>query len=247
MAGTRIGIGGYSMTCDAVSPRETANSLSFRETVRTRRSVRSFRPTAVPDHILREVLADAQLTPSNCNTQPWNVHVVSGRTRVALTTALLSAEAAGTLSLDFTFDTNAFHGQYRKRSQAQGAAYYQALGIARDDATGRREAARHNLSFFGAPYVALLFLPSFGDDVRVAADIGMYAQTFLLTLAAQGLVAVPKTILGYYADTVRDVLAIPDDMKMLFGISFGHADEAAPSDSCDVGRVPITESATFHP
>ena len=26
---------------------------------------------------------------------------------------MLSAEAAGTLSLDFTFDTNAFHGQYR--------------------------------------------------------------------------------------------------------------------------------------
>ena len=152
----------------------------------------------------------------------------------------------GQASLDFTFDTQAFFGKYRERSQAQGAAYYQAFGVARDDAPGRREASRQNLRFYGAPHVAMLFLPSFGDDVRVASDIGMYAQTFLLALAARGISAVPQTILGYYADTVREVLGISEESNLLFGISFGYADKDATSYSYDVGRAPFTECATFH-
>ena len=92
----------------------------------------------------------------------------------------------------------------------------------------------------------MLFLPSFGDDVRVASDIGMYAQTFLLALAARGIAAVPQTILGYYASTIREVLGVSEDLKLLFGISFGYADEDAASYSYDVGRVPSTECATFH-
>ena len=98
------------MTRDEVASRSLAEDLSFRDVVRARRSVRGFHPNAVPVQILREVLADAQRTPSNCNTQPWNVHIVSGRTREQLSTALLNAEAAGNISLDFTFDTSTFYG-----------------------------------------------------------------------------------------------------------------------------------------
>jgi nitroreductase len=45
----------------------------FRDVVRNRHSVRSFRPDPVPEAVLRSVLEDAQRAPSNCNTQPWQV------------------------------------------------------------------------------------------------------------------------------------------------------------------------------
>jgi hypothetical protein len=77
------------------------------------------------------------------------------------------------------------------------------------------EVFRHNLEFYGAPHVAFLFMPLVGDGVRVASDIGMYAQNFLLSLTARGLAGVPKTLLGMFADPVREMLGVGDDMKLL--------------------------------
>jgi nitroreductase len=85
-----------------------------------------------------------------------------------------------------------------------------------------------------------------GDNVRAAADVGMYAQTFLLSLAARGLGGVPQTSLGMFADTIREVLGLPPDLLMLFGISFGYPDEASPANRLVMERDPVSASVTFH-
>ncbi|WP_245913566.1 nitroreductase [Nannocystis exedens] len=218
----------------------------FHDVVRDRHSVRSFLPAPVPAALLRSVLEDAQRSPSNCNTQPWQVHIVSGAKRDALSQAILAADEAGRFTLDFSFDLEDFDGVYRQRARDQGAAYYQAIGVAREATQERRTAARYNLEFFGAPHVALLFMPKVGDSVRVAADIGMYAQTFLLALTAHGLGGIPQTMLGMYADTIREVLGIDPSSKMLFGISFGYPDRSAAANRYRIGKVPIEQSVTFH-
>ncbi|ACT07963.1 nitroreductase [Dickeya chrysanthemi Ech1591] len=221
-----------------------AQSLS--ETVRLRRSYRGFLPTPVPPEILRNVLEDAQRAPSNCNTQPWNVHIVSGNKLTELAKILNEKNNAGEFTPDFTFDMDHFYGAYGERKNAQGKAYYEAMNIARDDKEGRRRAVAYNYSFFNAPHVALLFMPTFGDNVRVAGDIGMYGQTFLLSLAAHGLGGIPQTSLGFFAGPIRGFLGIPDNLKLLFGISFGYPDEAAPGNRMSMDRVDISESVTFH-
>lgn len=224
-----------------------ASSRSFTDIVRSRRSVRGFLPDPVPAADIRAVLQDAQRAPSNCNTQPWQVHIVSGERREALSAQLLQADRADRTSADFSFDYADFGGgSYLQRAQEQGAAYYQSLGVERSDTEGRRGAALRNLEFFGAPHVALLFLPRFGDGVRVAADVGMYAQTFLLALEARGLAGIPQTMLGFYADTVRESLGVEAQMKLLFGISFGSADPQGPSSEYRMGRVPLAESVVVH-
>ncbi|MEY8742411.1 nitroreductase family protein [Bacillales bacterium AN1005] len=63
-------------------------------------------------------------------------------------------------------------------------------------------------------------MPVIGDNVRVASEIGMYAQSFLLALAARGIGSVPQTVLGFHAEVVREVLGVSKEMKLLFGISF---------------------------
>lgn len=89
-------------------------------------------------------------------------------------------------------------------------------------------------------------MPAFGDEVRAAGDIGMYAQNFLLSLTARGLGGIPQTMLGMYADTVREFLGVPSELKLLFGISFGTADLAAPANSFHMGRVPLEQSGVLH-
>ncbi|MHC5534576.1 nitroreductase [Priestia megaterium] len=219
---------------------------SFQKVIRERRSVRKFLPTPLKEEVIRAVLEDAQFTPSNCNTQPWDVHIVSGVKKDELVKALLEAYEKGNTSLDFTFDEKDFFGEYSRRQKAQGKAYYEALGVAREDYEGRKKAAANNFKMYDAPHVALLFMPSVGDDIRVAADIGMYGQSLLLALTARGIGSVPQTVLGMYADTVREVLGVSSEMKLLFGISFGYPDKESLANSIRIGRDPIEESVTFH-
>ncbi|KQM65914.1 nitroreductase [Sphingomonas sp. Leaf17] len=230
------------------SPSITApdGTLSFQQTVRTRRSWRGFLDRVVPADVLAAVLEDAQCAPSNCNTQPWDVHIVRGTKLADLSRILHAKNDAGDFTSDFSFDMGAFYGCYGERKNEQGKAYYEAMNVMRDDRDGRRRAAAKNLSFFGAPQVALMFMPSFGDDVRTAGDIGMYGQTFLLSLAARGLGGIPQTSLGFYAGTIREFLGISPHLKMLFGMSFGYPDDDAPSNRMRMGRVPVSESVHFH-
>jgi len=41
-------------------------------------------------------------------------------------------------------------------------------------------------------------------------------------------------------------LNVPDELKMLFGISFGYADPNAPGNSFKMERDPISHNVTFH-
>jgi len=220
--------------------------LTFSEAVRARRSFRAFRPDPVPQSLIRQVLEDAQCAPSNCNTQPWSTHIVRGTKRDDLSQALIAAAGAGSVSPDFSWDATAFPEPYDERRRAQGKVYYESLGIAREDDAGRASAGVMNLSFFGAPHAAFLFMPSVGDNVRLASDIGMYAQTLLLSLAAHGLGGIPQTVLGLYADTVRETLGVSSDLKLLFGISFGYPDETAQANSTRMGRAALAESVIFY-
>ena len=55
--------------------------MSVTEALRGRCSVRAFLPDPVPDEVIREVFDVARLAPSNSNTRPWHVSVVSGAAR----------------------------------------------------------------------------------------------------------------------------------------------------------------------
>ncbi|GGQ22389.1 hypothetical protein GCM10010140_60880 [Streptosporangium pseudovulgare] len=121
---------------------------------------------------------------------------------------------------------------------------YRALGIERDDQAARDAYQTDSLRFYGAPHVALLFLPSNGE-VRMAADLGMYGQTLLLALAAYGIASCPQGLLSFYAGTVREQLEV-SDRKLLFGVSFGYRNPDAPGSAVLTGRAGLEETTRFH-
>lgn len=219
---------------------------TFTDVIRSRRSARAFLPDPVPADDIRGVLEDAQRAPSHSNTQPWEVHVFSGDARDRLSEAMLKAFEAGQMSPDFTTTYGADDSVHTRRSQQSGALLYGAMGIARDDVEGRTKAVAENLRFYGAPHVALLFVPELGDVVRAANDVGMYAQNFLLSLTARGYHGVPQGMHGLFADSVRAHLGLPADLKLLYGISFGTADPEASVNRVDMGRAPLDEHIVLH-
>jgi nitroreductase len=221
-------------------------SYTFKEVLHLRKSCRGFLQTPVPDEMIASVLDDAKLSPSNCNTQPWETHIVSGDKLRELSEALLRENKAERFSPDFSFDTNEYHGRYNERYFNLGKTMYEAFDVKREDKERRKEVSDLNYKFFNAAHIAIPFMPSFGDNVRVGGDIGMYGQTFLLSLTAHGLAGIPQTSLGFFAGTIREILNVPSELKMLFGISFGYADPNAAGNSFKLGRDPITSNVIFH-
>lgn len=50
--------------------------MDFYEVIRTRRSIRSYKPDPIPDDVLMRVLDAARIAPSGRNLQPWKFIVV---------------------------------------------------------------------------------------------------------------------------------------------------------------------------
>jgi nitroreductase len=216
----------------------------FDEVVASRRSLRAYLPQAVDKQTLEHVFSVALRAPSNCNTQPWLVHVASGESLEKLRAEMSSRFMAGEMSMDFPYD-GVYEGVYKQRQHGSAQALYDAVNVTREDKAARHQQFMRNFIFFDAPHVAFLFLPEpFG--LREAADLGMYAQTLMLAMTAHGLGSCPQTALSFQVDFVRETLGIDAGNKLLFGISFGYPDPDAPANTCTTDRAALADVVTFH-
>lgn len=222
----------------------TDRATTFDAIVTSRRSLRAFLPQAVEQDTLSRIFAIAQRAPSNCNTQPWAVHVASGDKLELMRSAMPDRFMSGNFTMDFPYD-GSYEGVYKERQHAAAQALYDAVGIKREDKDKRHVQFMRNFTFFDAPHVAFLFLPEpFG--LREACDLGMYAQTLMLALTAHGLGSCPQTALSFQADYVREQLGIDATNKLVFGLSFGYPDTDDPSYRCVTDRADETAAVTFH-
>lgn len=220
------------------------NPQDFDRLVRARRSVRGYLPDPVAPEVIDAALQTALWAPSNCNVQPWAVHLVSGARLRALGSAL--AEAAGTASPmpDVPMDT-AYRGDFRARQVASAVALYAAMGITRDDSAGRADAFLRNLDAFGAPHAAFVFLPP-GFGTREAADLGGFVQTLLLALTAAGLGSCAQGALSLYPEVVRAHLGVAPGWQLMCGVAFGHEDPCHPANAARTVREGVDTLVTRH-
>ena len=58
------------------TPTHTPQLQAFREVVESRRSVRRFTDTKIPDEVLADCLRLAMLAPNSSNLQPWEFYVI---------------------------------------------------------------------------------------------------------------------------------------------------------------------------
>jgi len=216
----------------------------FAGVVNQRKSVRAFKPEPVSQDVLDQVFGTSLRAPSNCNTQPWQVHVASGAAVEKLRQELPEHFMQGQFTMDFPYD-GSYEGVYKERQYGSAQALYDAMGIAREEKEKRHVAFMRNFTFFDAPHVAFLFLPEpFG--LREACDLGMYAQTLMLSMVAHGLGCCPQTALSFQADLVREILGIDASNKLLFGISFGYEDTENIANTCHTDRGDLPDLVHFH-
>jgi len=59
------------------------------ECIKTRRSIRGFKPDTVPKDVLEDIISIAKQSPSYKNTQPWEVIILSGEKKKVLSNLLV--------------------------------------------------------------------------------------------------------------------------------------------------------------
>ncbi len=208
-----------------------------------RYSCRAFKPDLVARPLIERVLAAAQKTASWCNSQPWQVTIVSGDATRAFGEALYKNASEGKFSADFPFPRE-YKGVYLDRRRESGFQLYNALGIPRGDKAGYQKQMLENYRFFGAPHVAIITSAE-ALGVYGAVDCGGYVGNFMLAAQALGIATVPQAALAGQSDLVRKHLGFADDRRVVCGISFGYADEAHPANSYRTSRATIPEAVTF--
>lgn len=221
-----------------------SESMGVYQAVDSRRAVRAFTARPVPRATLERVLAAAARTPSGGNLQPWHSYVLTGAPLAELTKRTAERIAAGDTGdeREYPMYPDELVSPYRERFFGAAEQRYGAVGIPREDKARRLAERARNWDCYGAPVALFCYL---GRDMAPTqwSDVGMYLQTIMLLLRAEGLHSCPQMAWSEYWRSVAEVIAPPAGLVLFCGMSIGHADPAAPAPRID--RAPLAETVTF--
>ena len=193
---------------------------------------------------MQHVFGLAQLSPSNCNIQPWRIFVASGAARDRLRQVMIEHAMRGTPpNPDFEYPDR-FDEPFRKHQIACAVTLFNEMGIGRDDKPGRNLALLRNFELFDAPHVAFLGMNRQFKE-PVALDLGIYLQTLMLAMTASGIACCPQGSMRSYPDIVRREFGIPQDIGILVGLSFGYEDPSVAANRTRIDRSPLGENVVF--
>ena len=218
--------------------------MSFEEAVKSRRSVRGFLDKRVPDDVLKDVFDIARWAPSGTNVQPWHTCVASGEVRDRMRAEMLHRVSNKEKVITDHPGDGKLGEPWRGRKRACAKVLYDAMGIEWEDKAGRGRAAMRNFELFDAPHVAFLCMDeAFG--LGSAWDVGMYAQTLMLAMTANGLASCAQGTMGHHPELVREAFGLGPEVKVLFGLSFGYEDTSMKVNSAHTERAALEDTVTF--
>ncbi len=218
--------------------------MTVANALKNRISVRAFTDKPVPDDMLKQIFSKAQKAPSNCNVQPWQTYVVSGKAKDELK-QMLTQEVIAKMKPNPDFDWGIkYEGIHKERQYASAFALYDSMGINREDKAARGMAMLRNWSFFDAPHAAFFVMEKY-LGLMGAVDLGIYAQSLALLMSENGISSCLQGALGQFPDPVRKFFNYPDSQGVLFGMSFGYADETADVNKTRTDRVDLYQAVQF--
>lgn len=214
--------------------------------IEQRHACRAFLDKPVSTTTVAEILRISRWAPSGVNSQPWQVAVVSGEHKAALTAAMITArEQQQTPQPDYQYYPGKWQEPYRRRRVECGKALYQALGVNKGDKDAQQRAWNNNYHSFGAPLVLYLFVDKH-METGSWIDMGIFVQTVMLAAQAYGLASCPQASLADYPDIVRTHLQISEELAVVCGVALGYADIQHPVNQYRLPRADLEEFVRWY-
>jgi nitroreductase len=213
--------------------------MELLEALKNRKSIRAYKPEAVPRSLVTQVLDAARWSPSWGNTQPWELVVVGGDTVKSLTGELAAAfEQRVPPNPDVPMPAT-FPDAYKNRYMACAAGLFGTMGIAREDKASRMAHMVNMTRAFGAPVIIYVIFNGELPVPYTMLDMGLIIHGICLAAHAQGLGSCIEAQLALYPDLVRRHLNLSPTHKIVVGITLGYPDPEAPANAFRTDREPL--------
>lgn len=226
------------------SPLDSSPSPTVTEAITSRRSVRAFLPTPVPEATVREMLTTASRSASGGNLQPWRVYVLAGEARDALVDEVARRQATSPFGDGPEYDIypRELTEPYKTRRGRVAHMMYERMGIARDDREARAAAMGRNFRFFDAPVGMIISIDRQMGPPQFS-DLGIFLQSLMLLARERGLHTCPQEAWSMWGKTIRDVVGVPEHELVFCGLALGCADSEAAVNALHSERAPLEEFA----
>ena len=212
--------------------------------IKTRMSIRKFKPEPVPEDVLLEVIATAQWSPSYKNSQPWEVMIISGERKEALSKLMVDLLYRGEANCPDIQAPESWPEAESARISELFRKRKEITGIDLADPKIVVKSKKANFNFYGAPHAIYIY-----QDASLSQwslfDLGLFAQSLMLAAHAKGLGTVPQAFATDYAREVKKFLAIPETKRLVLGFSIGYPDMDSPLNSFRTDRAKIDDIVTL--
>ncbi|WP_036169605.1 nitroreductase [Massilia sp. 9096] len=213
-----------------------------------RRSIRAFLPTPVAREDIEAILEVAARAPSGTNTQPWNVHVLTGVAKAGLSEAILAAyrdpEQARQHTEEYAYYPREWVSPFIERRRKVGWDLYALLGLQRDNKAGMAAQHGRNYAFFDAP-VGLIFTIDRVMEQGSWLDYGMFLQNIMIAARARGLDTCPQAAFTQFHRIIAEQLGLPAEQMVVCGMALGWADPDKIENTLVTERAPAATFARF--
>lgn len=218
------------------------------QVIRDRRSVRAFLPTPVPRSDIEAILEIAARAPSGTNTQPWQVYVLSGARKQALSDEIVQTffdpNALAQHHEEYDYYPATWVEPFLSRRRKIGLDLYGLLGLTRDNLVGMKAQQARNYQFFDAP-VGLIFTMDRVMGQGSLLDYGMFMQNIMIAARARGLDTCPQAAFNQFHKIIARQLDLPASQKIICGMALGYADPSKIENTLETVREPLANFAHF--
>ena len=220
--------------------------MEFDEVVRSRRSIRGYKPDPVPRKVIEEVIELAMRTPSSMNTQPWHFYVVTGAPLERIRKGNTERNLAGVKPSREIRSHGAYEGVHRQRQIEIAVQLFQAMGIERHDEVRRQDWVLRGFRQFDAPLCVVVTYDRelHGGDIA-QFDCGAAVTGLVQAAWSKGLGAVVNSQGIMQSPVVREHAGIPDDQVIMICVAMGYPDDAFAANAVVSKRRSVAEVASF--
>ena len=220
--------------------------MDFDDVIMGRRSIRGYKPDAVPQKLIEEILTLAMRAPSSMNTQPWNFYVITGEPLDRIRQGNTERMVAGVPQSREFRTGNAFEGQHRERQIGVAKQLFAAMDIARDNAEQRQDWVLRGFRQFDAPVCVIITYDKVCDGSDdTPFDCGAVATALVNAAWSRGLGAVINSQGIMQSPVVRKHAGIADDQVIMKSIALGWPEESFPANAVVSERKSVEEAAVF--
>ncbi len=231
-----------------MSSTEPVPVLDVEEAIASRRSIRAFLPKPVPRELLERVLSVAARAPSGTNTQPWNVYVLTGAAKEALSQRIIAAyddpEQRAAHTEEYDYYPAQWKSPFIDRRRKVGWDLYGLLDIAKTDKARMHHQHSRNYRFFDAP-VGLMFTIDRIMGQGSWLDFGMFLQSVMVTARGFGLDTCPQAAWTPFHRIIMPAIGAPANEQLVCGMALGYRDPDAIENTLVTEREPVANFVKY--